>query len=235
MALNLNKNVHLPRYIVVVLDDDIIDFVGFNEPGISTLFGTCLQWIIEEFRTLVSDKKKALPKKAQRLSKPCIYFCLVPMHVNFGHATNEIRKKFNLCLESLCKNSQDIRVIKMKEIWDFNDRSLISTIGRITDYGLDKYWDAVEAAFKFNALRHELFLAKVKVNASISQNKKWVSNRANQEDKKMTQKGGEDPMKGFFRRHRDDSFHWSRQHPSSRGKPSSGRSNGRFLLPRLKF
>ena len=44
-----------------------------------------------------------------------------------------------------------MRVIKFKEHWDFKDTSLV-TQDKIQPTGLYKYWEAVNATFKYNTV-----------------------------------------------------------------------------------
>ena len=55
-ALNKNKNNALPKYVLIVLDDDLITFLDFKETGVATLLGTWVQWLVSEFNTLVEKR-----------------------------------------------------------------------------------------------------------------------------------------------------------------------------------
>ena len=65
-------------------------------------------------------------------------------------------------MESLCKVCSDtnLHMIHMKEAWHYEDDDLVDTHGVITNYGLTKYCQSVNLAFKFNACTHENFLAR---------------------------------------------------------------------------
>ena len=43
-ALNQMKKMNLPRYVVIVLDDDLITFLNFKDEGAATLLGTWVKW-----------------------------------------------------------------------------------------------------------------------------------------------------------------------------------------------
>ena len=94
MASALNKCEHLPKYVLVILDDDIITFTEYLGPGVSSLLGSYITWIVKEFRKLVEDKKNALPAKVKQPQEPCIYFCASPMHQNLSYEQNDLCKKF---------------------------------------------------------------------------------------------------------------------------------------------
>ena len=158
-AAALNKNEHMPKYVLIILDEDIISFINCDSVKIGSILGSLLSWLVAQIKDLIKHKCNVLLKKAKRSNEPCVYFCAAPTHVNFSHVLNEQRKKFNFTLEALCKNSQEVDMIKIKEIWDFNDKSLVK-YNKITDVGFDIYWDAIEAAFRYNSARHKNFLIK---------------------------------------------------------------------------
>ena len=145
MAMALNKNRKLPKFILLILDDDLITYLDFKGE-VSSMLGTWLSWLMEQFESLIRQRHDLLPMKSKRQYEPCMYWCTVPVHSEFNTRRNEIRKKFNLCLESICKGKQDVYVIKMKERWSFEDKALVMN-DKITELGMDAYWDSVDCAF----------------------------------------------------------------------------------------
>ena len=167
----INKNVSLPKYILVVLEDDIITYLNYDGEGATQLFGDWITWLIEVSDTAISTRKEQLPIKAKRENEPCVYFTLAPRHHNFAMQRNQVRDKFNFALETTlkAKKSPHMRVIKLKNYWTFDDKSLV-TQDKITEHGLYRYWEAVDSAFGFNAQHHELYLAKVACNSRPTAN-----------------------------------------------------------------
>ena len=157
-AVNKSTSASLPQYIIVILDDDIITYLDYKGVSVGELFGLWWAWLIQEVRTIIQKRREQLPKKAQSDHESCVYWCVAPTHANFSIERNEIRKKLNFCLESILKGKQDMRIMKLKE-WNGSDNSLVKK-DKMSDHGLYMYWNAVEAAFKFNVEKHELFLAR---------------------------------------------------------------------------
>ena len=62
-AINKCKDHLLPKYIIVVLDDDLISFLDFKHDGAATLLGSWIDWIATEFQSLIDQKKSFLPAK----------------------------------------------------------------------------------------------------------------------------------------------------------------------------
>ena len=64
-GINQQKSGLLPKYIVVVLDDDLITFLDFKEEGIATLLGTWIEWLVKEFTALIQERKNQVPEKSK--------------------------------------------------------------------------------------------------------------------------------------------------------------------------
>ena len=257
-ALAVNSNISLPKYMLVILDEDLIEFLGYREAGMSQMLGRWIHWLIKELEEVISLRKKQLPVRAQKDAEPCTYWSLAPLHCNFTDKTNETRRKLNFCLESLLKGKPRMRLIKIKEIWDFNDKSLVKN-NCIMESGFYTYWRAVDAAFKFNACRHEIYLAKMKANQKLSAtNNDHGSNDTSNEDKKTTtnvksnnevaqedhgnystnQRYSMDDIPQFFQRHRHqtDCFHWNRLgHFNQAHRQHQLHQGNRFFLPRPRW
>ena len=245
-AAAVNKNVSLPKYNLIVLDDDLITYMDFKGASVTELLGKWIKWLIKEFDLIIQTRKEQLPIKAKKSTEPCTYWCLAPTHRNFNQQRNDLRKKLNFCLESLLKGRQDMRVIKLKK-WDFNDVQLVCN-DKIMQKGLFVYWESIDQTFKYNISCHELYLAKSMVNAaaqsevrngsnpqptgsgalaSISQK----GNRCNETSREENSSGRRpEEMVEFFDRHRrfdQDRFHWRRT--QNIGRTHSGNN---FILPR---
>ena len=117
LATALNKKIHLPNYIVVVLDDDLIQYLKYKNFGVSTMYGTWIEWLANEFDCLVNKRKLQLPDKAKNDEHdPQFYWMALPLHQGFNEVDYNMRCKFNLCLESVMKTYSNMRIIKPKTV-----------------------------------------------------------------------------------------------------------------------
>ena len=124
---------------------------------------------------------------------PFIYWVTAPIHSFFSKDRNKLRIKFNLSLESVIRNKDNMRVIKLKEFWDTKDSHLVIN-DRITEMGMIAYCKAIDASFKYNVIRHEQFMAKKLVSKAVDQKK----------SPECTLGTNVDPMRQFF--------HWHSSH-----------------------
>ena len=153
----INKRGKLPKYVLVVLDDNIIQFLDYLGYGISGFYGEWLEWIVNEMSKAIRDRKGQLPKKAVKDSYPMIYWVAPPVHKNMELKIIEARNKFNLVLTSLIKLQDNMRVIRLKA-WDKDNDILVDRNGKYTFDGLELYWRSIDASVKFNCNKHESFL-----------------------------------------------------------------------------
>ena len=91
----LKEHCLLPKYIIVVLEDDIMRCVNFPRPGISEIFGQCLKWLADEYHDMITTRKNVLPPKSHKYLYPQMFWVALPQHHNFND--NTLRYKFNQC------------------------------------------------------------------------------------------------------------------------------------------
>ena len=166
---------------------------------------------------MTDDRKKNLPAGAKRNEYPLFYWVNAPLHCLF--ANNDVRVVFNKTMNVNIRNTDNMRTVKIKEIWSFDNMHLTNMNGSLTSIGVKKYWRVVDAAVKYNVIRHEHYLRREQksvyseedelphdsnVEASIPQegNKKRKSEQQ-QHDKN-------DKMYDFFKKKKQDKFHWYR-------------------------
>ena len=158
------------------------------------MYGTWLEWLAKELNDLVKSKWMKLPIKAK--SEVCIYWLQAPTHIAFGE-DNMRRLKFNLCLENVLKLYKNMRIIKLKEFWNNADETLVK-YGSLTERGYDTYWKSFDSTIKFNVTKREQFLAK---SLNLKRKNDGCADLLLSHSKT-------DDMKTFFKRHRNDKFHW---------------------------
>ena len=124
--------------------------------------------------------------KAVKKDYPQTYWVAIPCHMNFKN--NPQRSVFMKCMESIFKNRENHRIIRMKEHWNYEKDDLVNDKGRLTSVGKDTYWQSIDAALKYNVLKREEFLSR----CGWSKNKP-PSKRPNTQD----------PVGQFFKREKE--------------------------------
>ena len=90
----------LPKYIIVVLDKDLVSYLDFVDEGAATILGTWIEWIADQFADLVQQRLNQVPLKAKKVV-PFFYWVAAPTHGSFSYKENQGRIKFNLGLEAV--------------------------------------------------------------------------------------------------------------------------------------
>ena len=230
----VNKHSFLPEFVVIVLDDDVIEFLKANElsfgdnvTGISTIFGTVFEYLAKEIDQVFTARYMSLPPKLQ-LVQLQVYWVSCPLHVSKNDRV--LRVKWNLVMESTLKQYQRMHMIKLKNIWDDVDSTLVVK-NNFTCDGLDRYWSAVDAAVEFNVHKHRDFLVVDDYNKLMATRKpkgrpnKWArAPKRRVEDKEEQQLVVDEIQKFFIKRkeqcfHHSDKYHWSSTKPT----PNEGR------------
>ena len=88
----INEEILLPKAILIVLDDDLMDELNHYNTGISASIGKLIEWVMNEMHHIVTSHK--LPSKARKFKFPTILWALIPTHQVYDHY-NEFKKKFN--------------------------------------------------------------------------------------------------------------------------------------------
>ena len=104
VASALNGNVRFPKFLLIILDDDLITFLNYKGTAVAEFLSKWADWLMKAITSLIEIRHKQLPVKSVRAYESCIYLCAVPTHKNFSIDRNLLRRKWNTCLELLCKD-----------------------------------------------------------------------------------------------------------------------------------
>ena len=104
----VNNSVHLPDFIIVLLDDDLIEYLKFKNKAQVVLYGSMLEWLVKEFHTAVEMKRDYLPDKAKKSETPVFYWVQLPNNKTFDEVSYDSRLKFNLTMESIVKQHSNM-------------------------------------------------------------------------------------------------------------------------------
>ena len=77
-AVNDNNDV-LPKFVVFILDCEIVNIIDYDNYGVSTMFGTLLEWLIKNVKDILEKAKAQLPDKAKKVNFPQVYW-IGPFH-----------------------------------------------------------------------------------------------------------------------------------------------------------
>ena len=182
----INVHIRLPEFIVFILDADLIDFLQFCKPGVSSMLGDWIDWLFDVVNKAINERLQQLPMKAQ--VKPQVYWVEPPIHRNWDSDEKDAREKFGFCLLSVAKLYDNFWVVKLRTGWDSRDDALVVN-NCFTSSGHRAYWHAIDESLQFNIKKHEEF--KVRENFRLLAKQK-------EERKSDTPSHGDTKMKNFL-------------------------------------
>ena len=95
----LNSEHCLPGYIVVLLDDNLIEYLNYKKFGVASLFGSWPEYLAQVIVESVEKRCQDLPLKARLLEKTQVYFVKPVNHDNFDYVNQQVRETFSQCLD----------------------------------------------------------------------------------------------------------------------------------------
>ena len=155
LAKAMNESFYLPDYLVIILENDLIDYLDFKGQGVSTMYGLWAQWLCNTIELMIKQWFESIPGSARKQTQ--VYWVLPLYHKNLSYEEKQAREKFNHCFEVVVKLHDCMRTIKFKEIWDQQDNELVVN-DKLTHSGLSRYWRALDASLEFNYNKRKDFL-----------------------------------------------------------------------------
>ena len=141
LARAFNSEKKLPAAIVMVFNEDLINFVQEKQFGVSIIYGRLLHYLFAECRKLLLSKQELLPKKA--VCDTQFIWINLPFHNNFTN--NNLRNKFNKNLDTIVALFIGAWSLKLKKIWDNTNANLFLLDTKwFTATGYMTYWMAVD-------------------------------------------------------------------------------------------
>ena len=181
MANALHERTLLPKFIVIVPDDDIIRYAmninrDAEDKDLISMLRKLLDNIMKQHDRYISTQKEYLPAKSQKgRIFPQIIWIQPPLHVNFHN--NQLHSKFNKCLNEVVKYHANTTSLSLKQIWDQDDTRLYMQESRqFTNLGYNSYWAAVDRTIKFaDTILIKKFLKIDEAHEKTNQRKKHFS------------------------------------------------------------
>ena len=141
----INQQLLLPKAIILVLDDDMLDELDHYKTGITTSIGQLVEWLANQLHRIITNYKEAMPSKSHKFRYPTLLWCLIPQHTVYDQY-NGSKAKFNksvLCTIQLFHEMTALELTLWKE-----DNLDYCENGTLSATGLTTYWQAINRAFE---------------------------------------------------------------------------------------
>ena len=144
LVAGFNKLEKLPKFIIVAMDNDILNFIDNEDYGVSCEIGKLMDSLVDNLNLVLTTRKSQLPRKS--LKETHFIWVGSPLHPLFED--NALRVKLNACMESIIPKYRNMSFLFPRKGWSL-DNSRIYLNGSFTAEGCRMYWKSVDAAVKF--------------------------------------------------------------------------------------
>ena len=146
----LNKRLRLPKYVIMILDQDFLKITKMYEFGVYHALKKSLEWLVRQISTLIVRKRTdLLDKKPGSLTQEFTQIIWVKMlkrpDIGDFSQIQALRPKFNKALEEvLFESTYKEHYILTIEV----DPSEFTTIGTLSGIGKNSFWLEVDRCMK---------------------------------------------------------------------------------------
>ena len=157
----LNKYAHMPKYIIVVPDKDILESIEIYDNGIKKAIFDNLHWLLIQFGHNLITRREDLRAKNTGATPP--FFTKVIWVQMLARPISEdpklariwkLHRKFNDVLDNLCEIEEYMHVLPIREMEEFK---FFDERDNLTPAGEKHYWlhlnDQIKA-FEYNNTDH---------------------------------------------------------------------------------
>ena len=143
----LKERSEIPKYLIILLEDDIINYVNYDSFGVTEMFGKIADYLNREIKRTINEfKGKYLPPRARKFTWPQVIW-IVPT-LNEHYSNNILRKKFGGELTAIVKNQHQAHGFKLKQLWNNLDSTAV-TDGVINETGARKLFNALDRTIRY--------------------------------------------------------------------------------------
>ena len=140
----------LPKIVVVVVEDDLINFFGNSPVGANKLFGTAIDWLMTELTKTVDSFKEFIPFKAKKDNYPHFLWIMPVINIGMEEEECKLRDKFNECLMTIAPSYKNTSALKLMQVWDTRNHNLfMPMMNRISKEGEIKLWRAIDKTIRY--------------------------------------------------------------------------------------
>ena len=143
-----NGAINMPKIVVVVLEEDLINEVSYEGNAATECYAKYLTEIIDDFHRITTAFRQVLPNNAKKQGWPKLL--MIPATLHDDYDNNNARVLFNDTLEAVAQYHNDVCPLKLLQVWDPHDHSIYSkTEQRYINGGVNRLWSAIDRTIAF--------------------------------------------------------------------------------------
>ena len=148
----LNKHEHLPQYIIVIPDIDILTSLKLYDFGVTNLIDTNLTWLLKQLSRVVITRRENLKQKQMGAAASYLPISVWVKMLQRPYVRDPKlgpilvqHNKFNRSLESILHIEKYMKIIAIN---DMDNRQYFNAWGGLTSMGALHYWRWLDLLMK---------------------------------------------------------------------------------------
>ena len=158
LMTGLNAATYIPKLIVVILEDDILNAIHISKNDediknkiITEMSKETIKWLMREFWRCTMSLNEFLPDKSRQVGWPHFLWVLPTQHKNYSN--NYWRGIFADCISTEAVKYGNVSALDLKQVWDFEDGSIYPCHSKRFSYkGYDIFWQAVDRTVRYGEM-----------------------------------------------------------------------------------
>ena len=143
-----NEEKRLPKWVIILLEDDIIEAIPYKQFGITETYGHVIDYMMSCMKKMVQKIRDELPLKASKFLYPHFVWVEPTLHTNQQNIT--LRTKFIRSLHVVAQMHNNVIALPLRYPWNPNYTQLFTWLGqKTTPEGHSTMWSALDSIMKF--------------------------------------------------------------------------------------
>ena len=152
MVSAINSCHKLPKWIVVVFEDDIIKRYNFKRNAADHDFYKQLKWLMNEHNRLIETFKDMLPIKSKKYNWPHFIWLEPVIHESFRNTEyDDLVEQFIIAQKEVQKLHENLIILQFRQVWNQKEPGYFrrQDFGKMSKEGHRAFWMAFDKTIKF--------------------------------------------------------------------------------------
>ena len=151
LVKTINDRAELPKFLIFILEDDLIKNLGYNRTGAESGYSRVIDWLITEIKDVIEKAKQIMPEKALRADYPYILWICPTSHM--WYENNHSRKLFSTVLDKAVSEQKGMAALKLRQLWSDTNESLFKDkYAPLTERGIEILWQSIDKTIRYFVL-----------------------------------------------------------------------------------
>ena len=140
----------IPKMIIFVPEDDIINSINFDGYGLRQIYEHVVEWLTDEHLKIIQYFKRLAAPKATKGRRCWPFYLWIGASLHAGQDNFAKRLKFNQTLEEASKINKNISMLKPLQQWNQEDPLLFSKLeNNLSTVGVAALWNSIDSAVSY--------------------------------------------------------------------------------------